>query len=87
VWEWSLEQVRSSLRESDEGAASVHLDPAALDGVLDPGLVLGGRALDLVQERPIDLLDVDAAILHGLDAARDLDQLRAAVAGSDSGLA
>jgi hypothetical protein len=33
----------------------------------------------------VDLLDVDAAILHGFDAARDLDQLAGCCCGSDSG--
>jgi hypothetical protein len=53
----------------------VHLDPAVLDGMLQPGAVLGGRAFDLEEKRPVDLLDMNAAILNGFDAAGDLDQL------------
>src|SRR5579862_4863736 len=50
-------------------------DPAALYRVLEPGEVLGRRALYLEEKRAVDLLDVDALILNGVDAAGDLDQL------------
>jgi hypothetical protein len=33
----------------------------------NPGLVFGGRALQLIDEWPVNLLDRDAAALHGLD--------------------
>jgi hypothetical protein len=47
----------------------VHLDPAALYGVGEPGLVLGGRALDLEDERPVDQTSAiaDAALSDGRD--------------------
>ena len=82
----SREQVRAGLREPDESAASVHLDPAALYGVGETGLILGGRALDLEQERPVDLLNVDAPVLNGFAAVRDLDQFAYFCCRSDSGL-
>jgi hypothetical protein len=42
---------------------------------LKPGLVFGRRALELKQERPFDLLDIDAAVLHRLDGVGQLHQL------------
>jgi len=36
--------------------------PAVRDGEIETGLVLGRAAAFLEQERPVDLLDVDAAI-------------------------
>lgn len=51
----------------------MHHDPAALDGMPEPGELLGGRAFDLEEERRIDLLDANAAILNSFDAAGDLD--------------
>ena len=47
----SREQRRTLVGEPDECAGLVLHDPAALDGVGEPGLILGGRALDLEQER------------------------------------
>jgi hypothetical protein len=41
------------------------------------GLVFGRRAFELVQERPVDLLDMDAPVLHRLDGAGQLDQATA----------
>jgi len=46
--------------------------PAALDRQLQAGAVLGRRAPLPVQERLVDLLDVDAAVLDGLNRLGDL---------------
>jgi hypothetical protein len=50
----------------------VHPEPAAFNGQLDPGAVLPRHAALLVQERLVDLLDVDAAVLDGLNRLGDL---------------
>jgi hypothetical protein len=53
------------------------------DGEIEPSFVFGRRALQLRQERPIDLLDIDAPALHRIDAVSGLDELvRAAALGS-----
>ena len=49
--------------------------PAVGNGTLKTGLIFGWRALQLKQERPVDLLDMDAAVLHPLDGVGQLDQL------------
>jgi hypothetical protein len=53
--------------------------PAAFNRVLDSSLVLVGRSFDLEEKATVDFFDVYAAILNGLDAVRDLDQLAANV--------
>ena len=53
----------------------MHHNPAAFDRALHSGRILIGRALDLEQERAVYLLNVNAAVLNGLDAVGDLDQL------------
>ena len=35
-------------------------EPAVGDGAIKAGLVFGRRALELIQERLVDLLDIDA---------------------------
>jgi hypothetical protein len=57
----------------------VHDAPAAFNRVLDSSLVLVGRSFDLEEKATVDFFDVYAAILNGLDAVRDLDQLAAKV--------
>jgi hypothetical protein len=42
------------------------VEPLALDRELEAGAVFVRAALELGQERPVDLLDVDAAVLHRL---------------------
>ena len=37
--------------------------------------MLGGGAAMLLQERPVDQLDMDAAVLHGLNGIGDLHRL------------
>ena len=51
---------RTSLGELHVGAALVQPKPAVGDGTLKAGLVFGRRALELIQERLVDLLDIDA---------------------------
>jgi hypothetical protein len=63
------------LRKFEIGPAFVHYNPATLNGPLEAGTVLRRRAFDLKQERPVDLLDVNATILYRLNAAADLYQL------------
>jgi hypothetical protein len=61
--------------------------PAFSNGVIDPGAVLLGRAAFLEQERPVDLLNVDAPVLQRLGGVGDLQQLaRGHGAGSANGL-
>src|SRR6516165_8552105 len=50
-------------------------EPTPGDRPIQTGLVFGHRALVLIQERRIDQLDKDAAVLDRLDRARDLDRL------------
>lgn len=52
--------------------------PSVRDGALKPSLVVGGRALQLGQERLVGFLDVDPAVLHRLDAVGALISSRAA---------
>ena len=42
----------------------MHREPSALDRELEAGAVVRRAALELGQERPVDLLAVDAAVLH-----------------------
>ena len=59
--------------------------PALGDRMVEPGLVLRGRALELEQKRPVDLLNIDPAVLDGLDALASSTSLRAAASGSAKG--
>jgi hypothetical protein len=43
--------------------------------------VFGWRSALPKQERPVDLLDVDPAVLHGLDAVGDIQQLAGGLLG------
>jgi len=53
----------------------VHLEPAALDRVFEPGAELAATALQLEQEGRVDPLDIDVAVLDGLDVGCELDEL------------
>ena len=55
--------------------------PPQRDGALDPGAEVVAAAARR-EERGVDALDIDAAVLRRLDAVRDLDQL----AGGDIGI-
>jgi hypothetical protein len=63
------------LASSYVGAALVHLEPAARDRKIEPGFVFGRAASQVVEKRPVDQLDEDAAVLNGFDAVGDLHQL------------
>ena len=75
------EQLGAALREPDEGPALVQHQPAALYRQIQPGLVFVRRAFLAEQERPVDQLDVDLTVLHGLDAVGDLQQLTSCLFG------
>jgi hypothetical protein len=69
------EQRSTRLGELYEGSALVQLEPAVLDRAIKPGLVFRRRALELEQKRPVDLLDIDPAVLDGLERVGELKQL------------
>ncbi|WP_349253888.1 hypothetical protein [Bradyrhizobium sp. CB2312] len=62
-------------QQTNVGAALVEFEPALLDRVLDARAELRSTSLERVEKRRINLLDVNAAVLDGLDAASDLYQL------------
>jgi hypothetical protein len=49
--------------------------PAARDGKLEAGTVFGRTATFFEQEGPVDLLNVDPAVLDGFGGVGDLKQL------------
>jgi hypothetical protein len=53
----------------------MYLQPSAIDRRLQPRNVFIGAAAGL-KKRPVDLLDMDATVLHGFDRVGDLDQRR-----------
>ena len=53
----------------------MQLEPAALNRHLDPRAELLTTGLKCVEERRVDLLDMDAAVLDGFDAGGELDEL------------
>jgi hypothetical protein len=59
----------------------MHPEAPTLDGPLDAGAALGRRAPLLVQERLIDLLEVDASVLYRLDSFGDLKDLAGGLVG------
>jgi hypothetical protein len=69
------EQRRTHVGELHVSAAPMQPEPALGDGALKTGLVFRRRALELIKERPVDLLDVDAAVLHRLEGVGPLQQL------------
>ena len=79
------EQLGTALREPDKGPTLVQHQPAALDRQIQTGLVR--RTFLSEQERAVDQLDVDFAILHGLDAVAISTILRAAFSGPEYGRA
>jgi hypothetical protein len=72
---WLGEQVRARLGKPDVGSRAVQRQPATVDRQLERGAVFVGTALKLKQKRPVDLLDIDATVLNGIDRVGDLDQL------------
>ena len=69
------EQRRARLGEPHIGPALVQPQPAVGDGALKPGRVLGRCAVQFEQERPVDLLDIDAPVLHRLKGIGEFEQL------------
>ena len=69
------EQIGTSLREANKRSTLVHHEPAALNRQAQTSLVFRRRAFLAKQKRPVDLLDMDAAVLHGLRAVGDLRDL------------
>ena len=74
-WLPSSKQLRAHRREFHIGAGPIQRQPAAIDRQIKVGLVLGRAGLVLIQKRRVDQLDVDTAVLNGLDRIGDLDQL------------
>ena len=79
----SGEQLSTASRELYIGSALVQHQAAARDRQIQPGLVFVRRAFLAIQERPVDQLDVDLTVLHGLDAVGDLQQLTSSLSGSE----
>jgi hypothetical protein len=71
----SGKQVRAGLGELHINPGLVLPQPTLGDREGEAGAIFGWGAAFLEQERPIDLLDMDAAILDSLDSVRDLEQL------------
>jgi hypothetical protein len=49
--------------------------PAALDRQFQPGVIFRRRSLQALDERAVDLLEMNTAVLHNFDGIGDLDQL------------
>lgn len=60
---------------SEAAIVTMFSQPTALDCHLEPGATFLRAALDLIQKRSVDLLNVDAAVLHRFNGIGDLDQL------------
>jgi hypothetical protein len=69
------EQISARLRELHIRSALVQHEPAALDRQLEGSTVFGRRCALPKQKRGVDLLDGNSAILHGLDAVGDLQEV------------
>jgi len=70
----SGEQVRAALRQFHERAAVMHFEPAALNRQVEAGPIFRRRSFVAKQERAVEFLDIDAAILHRLEGVRVLHQ-------------
>jgi hypothetical protein len=53
----------------------VQHQPSLLDRAIEAGFVFRRRGLQLKQHRPVDLLDVDAAVLDGFHTVGEFDDL------------
>ena len=69
------------MREADEGAAVVEFKPAAFNSEREARRILCRCAPIDVQERAVELFDVEAAILHNLEGVRVLHQSACGDAG------
>ena len=63
----------------------MNFQPAPLNGKLQAGAVLSGRALVVEQEGAVEFLDVDPALLNWLEACACSSKRRAAFSGSANG--
>jgi len=68
----ACEQIRVGLRELHVSAALVLPQPAAFDRKLEAGAIFCRAAFVIIQERTVDQLDEDAAVLDGIDRVCDL---------------
>ena len=59
--------------------------PTLREGEGEPGAIFGRAATLLEQERPVDLLDVDPAVLDRLDGVGDLEDLARGLLGVGEG--
>jgi hypothetical protein len=71
----SGEQVCAGLGEAYKRTALVQFQPTALDRAIKPSLVFCRRRLVLVQRRPVEPLDQNAAVYIGLMSVGDLEEL------------
>lgn len=78
----SGEQRRTRLGELSRKSRSRAATASPWQSPLKPGLVFRRRALELIEEGAVDLLNVNAAVLHRLEGVGQLDQL----AGGDIGI-
>jgi hypothetical protein len=69
------DQLRAGLGEPDVGAALMQHQPAISDGAIEASLVFRRRAPQLIDERPVDPLDIDAVVLHRLEGVGQLSLL------------
>jgi hypothetical protein len=77
--------MRAGGSEFHVGTAVMNFQPAPLNGKLQAGAVLSGRALVVEQEGAVEFLDVDPALLNWLEACACSSKRRAAFSGSANG--
>src|SRR5882672_5121890 len=68
------EQVASGLREADEGAALMQFEPAEGNRAIEARRIFSGCPTVTEQERRVEMLDIDAALLHWFEGPRVLHQ-------------
>ncbi|MGY3407306.1 hypothetical protein ACVWZV_003419 [Bradyrhizobium sp. GM5.1] len=69
------QQILARRQQSHVRAALMQLQPALHDSAPDPRAELPAASLQRVEEGIIDLLDVNPAVLHRLDAGSQLNEL------------
>ena len=67
--------LKRPIREADIGSAFVQHQPTLGHRAIETSLVFRRRALELIEEGRVDLLDIDPAILDRLECVGELDQL------------
>ena len=70
----SGKQIRTGLGKLYKSSGFVFPKPAAPDRELEAGTVFGGTAAFFEKEGPVDLLNVDSAVLNGVSGIGDLKQ-------------